>query len=417
MNTDEKLIEEMRSRMFTDEALVPEYTVPSPLLKPDGTKVASAYEWTNSQRRYVLGLFEEYMYGKIPPRPDEMRFEVLDIKDDALDGLAVRKQIRAHFKMSNGKSHHMDILLYLPKNAKGSVPAFLGLNFKGNAAGTFENDIPLSAPYVDPASNPRYIAPVGENTRGAQAGRWQLEMVLKRGYATATVYYGDIFPDLNEGFKDSIYAMFYDDAELGKKEKTFGAISAWAWGLSRAMDYLESDPAVDSRKVIVHGHSRLGKTALWAGANDPRFAMVISNDSGCAGAALKRRCFGENIEWLYYWRPYWFHHNYGKFSRREAELPVDQNMLLALIAPRPLYVASAEEDPGADPKGEFLSAVHSVEVYKLFGSNGLNTDRMPGVSEPVHADIGYHIRPGEHDITETDWRYFLDFADKTISCR
>ena len=319
MNTNEKLIEEMRLRMFVDEKMVPEYTVPSALLTSDGKNVDTAYDWMNSQRKYILGLFEEYMYGKIPGRPDEMRFELLNVKNDALNGLAIRKEVRAQFRMANGKSHKMDILLYLPKNAKGPVPAFLGLNFKGNAAATFEKDIPLSKPYVDPASNSHYIAPVDEDTRGAQAHRWQLEMVLKRGYATATVYYGDIFPDLNEGFKDSIYSLFYSEEELEKEEKTFGAISAWAWGLSRAMDYLESDTAVDSGKVFVHGHSRLGKTALWAGANDPRFAMVISNDSGCAGAALKRRRFGENIEWLSYWRPYSFHHKYGKFSRREDE--------------------------------------------------------------------------------------------------
>lgn len=407
----------MKSRIILDEKKVPHYTVPSALTAPDKGNVTTAFEWVNFQRKYILNLFEEHVYGTIPGRPDSVNFELLSLKENSLDGLAIRKEVRIHFMMANGKSHKMDLLLHLPKKAKLPVPVFLGLNFKGNAAVTYENDILLSEnKYVsDPSSEFCYMPPSDESTRGIQSNRWQLEKVIGRGYASATVYYGDIFPDSPDAFKDSIFALFHDDKELEKKDKTFGAISAWAWGLSRAMDYLENDPGLDGRKVIVHGHSRLGKAALWAAANDPRFALVISNDSGCAGAAFKRRCFGENIEWLSYWRPYWFHHNYQRFSRNEDKLPVDQHMLISLLAPRPVYIASAEDDLYSDPKGEFLSLVYATPVYKLFGSNGINTNIMPAVNSPVHADLGYHIRSGSHDLTEVDWNYFLDFTDKYFS--
>lgn len=410
------IIEEMKSRLIFDENKVPLYTVPSALITHDKKNVTTAFDWVNFQRKYIVDLFEEYMYGTIPGRPDSVVFKLLSLKDNALDGLAIRKEVRIHFMMSNGKSHKMDLLLHLPKKDKLPVPVFLGLNFKGNASVTYDKDIPLSenkhVSDPNPPSDRYYMPPVDESTRGDQYGSWQLKRVIERGYASATVYYGDIFPDSSYGFKDSIFALFHDDKELDEKDKTFGAIVAWAWGLSRAMDYIESDPSLDSRQVIVHGHSRLGKAALWAAANDMRFASVISNDSGCAGAAFKRRCFGESIEWLSYWRPYWFHHNYQKFSRKEDKLPVDQHMLISLLAPRPVYVASAEDDPNADPKGEFLSLVYASPVYKLFGSNGINTDIMPDVNTPVHADLGYHIRSGPHGLTGVDWKYFLDFTDK-----
>ena len=396
-----------------DEAKVPEYTLPDPLIDSHGKPVTDAKTWTDVRRPEILALFEKEIYGKAPGRPEALWFETALVDPDALDGRAVRKEVVVHFtKEANGPS--MRLMLYLPKNAKGPVPAFLALNFFGNHSIHPDPKITLSDRWM--RSNKKKGIKnhrATEASRGTSQSRWPVEKILDRGYALATIYYGDIDPDFNDGFQNGIHPHFYREGQTRPDPDQWGSISAWAWGLSRAMDYLETDPGINSRRVAVMGHSRLGKTSLWAGATDERFALVISNDSGCGGAALSRRKFGETYGFMKNVIGYWFCENWRKYADREDEMPVDQHMLIALMAPRPVYVASAVEDRWADPKGEFLSTLHASGVYELFGLKGVSADTMPEVDQPAdQGTIGYHVRQGRHNVTDFDWNQYLNFFDK-----
>lgn len=393
-----------------DETRVPHYTLPDPLRFSDGSPVRSARDWPR-RRAEILSLFEQHVYGRIPAgRPPGLRFEVLTQAEPALGGAAFRKQIRILF---SGKQDgpKMDLLLYLPPNSSRKAPVFLGLNFQGNH--TIRNDPGiLLNPNVerDRRASGRPLDRPPETLRGATASRWAVEKITSAGFALATAYYGDITPDRANAFAEGVHALFWRPGQTEPAADEWGAIGAWAWGLSRALDYLEQEPAVDARRVAVVGHSRLGKTALWAAAADTRFALAISNDSGCMGAALSRRRFGETVASISQTFPWWFCRNFLQYAGREDVLPVDQHELLALTAPRPLYVASAGEDLWADPRGEFLSAVHASPVWRLLGKKGFPATEMPPLHQPVMGDIGYHIRAGKHDVTDYDWEQFIAFA-------
>ena len=407
-------LSQRRSETNYDEQKVPEYALPDPLLMSDGTKVTNIQAWKTRRRPEVLEMFRTQVYGCAPiNQPEGITFKVFDHERRALGGLATRKQVAVNFT-GRQDGPGMDILIYLPNDKKKPIPTFVILNFGGNHTIHADPAIKLSGSWMRPGSGIVNNLATADS-RGKASSRFPVEEILKRGYGLATIYYGDIDPDFHDGFKNGVHAAF-DKLQGGKRvSDAWGSIGAWAWGLSRAMDYFETDTDIDHKLIIVLGHSRLGKTALWAGAKDERFAIVISNNSGCGGAALSRRKFGETVERINTSFPHWFCENFKKYNGKEEDLPVDQHMLIALIAPRPVYVTSADEDLWADPKGEFLACKHADAVYRLLGVEGLEADGMPGLDRPIKTGkIGYHVRSGGHNLTVFDWQQFMDFADKHL---
>lgn len=397
-----------------DEEKVPAYTLPDPLQGANGKRVTDRAAWMR-QRKVWLQLFADEVYGRMPGRPRNMHYQTTAVDSFALGGKAILKQVTIYFTRAL-PAPALHVLLFLPKAASGPAPIFVGLNFYGNQTVHSDTSIHITTHWTftneqKGLQNNRAT----ESSRGKDAGKWQVETIIDRGFGLATAYYGDLEPDHPEGWKAGIRNS--PGAELSIAANEWGAISAWAWGLSRMMDYLETEPAADAKKVIITGHSRLGKACLWAAANDERFAVIVSNNSGEGGAALSKRWFGETIERINTSFPHWFVPAYRKYNKNPGRLPVDQHILLALMAPRPLYIASASEDQWADPRGEFLSAKNAEPVYALFGKKGLGTRDMPGANSPVGKTIRYHLRDGKHDFTLYDWQQYLDFADKVFGRR
>ncbi|MDX1700001.1 MAG: hypothetical protein R3250_05245 [Melioribacteraceae bacterium] len=394
-----------------DESKVPKYKLPEILLTNSGERVTTLLEWENIRRPEILSLFEENVYGKTPELDLEVNYKIIKVVKDALNGKAILKELSVLFTDSENQLE-MNILIFLPHNRNGSSPIFLGLNFYGNHTIHNDTNITITNSWVrnnDDFGIQNNLA--NAKSRGVRITRWPVDRIIDRGYGIATIYYGDIDPDFDDGFSNGVHKF---DRKSEKNERNYwGSIGAWAWGLSRAMDYFETDDNIDHNHVILLGHSRLGKTALWAGAQDERFAAVISNNSGCGGAALSKRTFGETVGIINSNFPHWFCKNFKIYNDNEKDLPVDQHMLLSLIAPRPLYVASAEEDQWADPTGEFLSLKYSLEAYNLGQTKKVVFDNKPQINSPIIIDkIGYHIRSGKHDVTLYDWECFMDFAEK-----
>ena len=391
-----------------DESKVRSSILPDPLLLSNGQRVTSAALW-QKRRAELLGLFEANMYGRFPGRLPETRYEVTSVVKDALGGKAERKLITAFF--TNKKATRtMDILVYLPKQRRQPVPMFVGVNFRGNQTINSDPGIPISPKWAPFGPDRRAT----EATRGFQDKQWPVEHILDRGYGLATIYSADLSPDFSGGFDLGVQPLFHRDGRIGREPDEWGALCAWAWGLSRTMDYFETDHDIDAARVAVMGHSRMGKTALWAGAHDTRFAMVVSNCSGAGGATLARRRFGELVKDQGKTFPFWFCENFQKFADNEDALPMDQHELLALCAPRPLYIGVADQDLGSDPRGQFLAAVNASPVYKLLGTDGFGATEMPPVHKPIETTIGFHMRTGRHDITMYDWDRYLDFADQRM---
>lgn len=385
--------------------------LPNVLITENGNTVHNVDEWENIRRPELLQLFKREMYGEMPAIPANLSFKINESASNVFNGFAIRKQVRIFFTAAQNK-HFMDVLIYYPKNNHKPVPVFVGYNFAGNQSISDDKDILLTKSWVPAKTKGSVNNKVTDSARGIAAYDWPVEKILKSGYALATIYAGDVSPDFSDGFQDGIQSLF---PGLQNRGDCVSALSAWAWGLSRAVDYLEKDKAIDAKKIIVIGTSRMGKAALWAGATDPRFAMVISNESGAGGAKLFHHVGGEDTRNLCIRFPYWFCNNFLKYNGRDTLLPFDQHELLALIAPRPLYVASAVGSAITDSYGEFLSAKYASPVYNLYKKDGLRLADFPATNAPSFGTIGYHLREGNHGINLYDWEQFIAFADLHFS--
>ncbi|HZL29035.1 MAG TPA: acetylxylan esterase [Acidobacteriaceae bacterium] len=387
-----------------DEAKVGTYTLPDPLKLNNGKAVRDAKTWTTKRRPEIVKLFETQQYGIAPGRPVGESFEVIEKGTPALGGKAIRKQITIHLS-KDPAAPEIHLLVYLPAAASKPVPMFFSINF-----GAIQNavDDPGITPQKvwNPKTNTPIVPPAG---RGF--GRLNVEPFLDAGFGVATFYYGDVEPDYLNAAPNGIRARSMKPGQTEREPDAWGAIAAWAWGMSRVEDYFETDKSIDAKRVAIHGVSRLGKTVMWAGAHDERFAAVIASCSGEGGAALSRRDYGETIAHLtapsrY---PYQFAANYAKYGGFPDTAPMDANMLVALIAPRPLLLQTGNTDYWSDPKGEFLAEVAAGPVYKLLGKQDLGTDVWPAAKQPILHDLSYYMHDGGHGMVPTDWDIYLQF--------
>ncbi|MBE7169107.1 MAG: acetylxylan esterase [Williamsia sp.] len=393
-----------------DEDKVGTYTLPDLFTLRNGSKVNGAKEWTEKRRPEIVKLVEENQFGKMPPRPAGMHFLVFDKGTPAYDGKALRKQVTVYFTKDTS-DHKMDLLIYLPAKSNKPAPLLLIINFSANASAV--DDPGIKAGMVWNREGKKVPA-----AQGANFGKINVESFVSQGFGVATVYYGDIEPDFKTGLPYGIRKTYLKPGAAGVAPDEWGAISAWAWGLSRAMDYFETDKQIDAKRIALQGTSRLGKTVLWAGGHDTRFKMVIASCSGEGGAAISRRDYGENIKhmsdtsrYYYQFAPQW--HSYAADFNAS---PVDAHMLVALLAPRPLLLQTGDTDYWSDPKGEFLAAVAAEPVYKLFNKKGPGTDAMPAAGDQslLYNPLGYYMHAGGHGTIPADWPLFIEFMKKYL---
>lgn len=354
--------------------------IPDPLKILEGD--FTALHWKEKGRPKTLSIFAENVFGVTPKAHVASEWK-LNRESEALNGSAIRRE----YLLTLGGSLTARVLVYLPKSQK-PVAAFIGLNARGNH--TLEKDT--------------WITANGSTERGQASKRWPLKMIIENKRALVTVHCADFDPDEDDGFQNGVHALFPGERD----SQSWGTLGAWAWGLSRILDHLESVPEIDVKRVAAIGFSRLGKAVLWAGAQDERFAMVVSNTSGSGGAALSKRAQGETVGKITKSFPHWFCENFSSYAEKEEEMDFDQHQLLACIAPRPIYVGSASEDKWADPEGEFLTLIHAEPVYALFKDNPFEGETWPKPGTTVGGHLmRYHLREGRHDITSWDWEQYL----------
>jgi hypothetical protein len=382
------------------EEKVPAYTLPDPLKLANGDTVRDAGTWIKRRRPELLKAYETEIYGRVPASAPKVRFEVAEKDVPAFDGQARRSRIVAHY--GNGSDGPAaNLMLYVPANAKGPVPLVLHITFGGD---------PLLPPPPPPPGVPPGTPVRRFNDMGPAAD------VIARGYGYAIVRYTEIQPDRPNTQKDGVIGLALAPGQDKPAPDEWGTIAAWTWGLSRFLDFLETMPAVDAKRVAVVGHSRLGKTVLWAGATDPRFALVYSSQSGEMGAALSRRDFGETVDDMAANFGYQFAGNFQKYPGHWNEMPHEGHLLISLSAPRPVFVSGGSGDQWSDPHGMFLAMVAAGPVWRLLGKTDLGTTEMPALDVPVATGtLAFLNHNGPHVISPLDWKTFLDFADRQLN--
>jgi hypothetical protein len=392
-----------------DESKVGTYTLPDPLKLNNGQTVRDAKTWNEKRRPEIVEMFETQQFGRAPGRPKDESFDLVDKGTPAFDGKAIRKQVTINLS-KDPSAPKIHLLVYLPTPAKKPVPMFLSINFSAASSAVDDPGV-IPGEIWDPKTNTKI-----PGSQGRGFGKIPVTTFLDAGIGVATFYYGDVDPDYLKGFSNGIRAKYLKPGQTDRGPDDWGSISAWAWGMSRAQDYFETDKAIDSKRVAIHGISRLGKTVMWAGAHDQRFAAVIASCSGEGGAALSSRDYGETIAHLVEPTrfPYQFAANYAKYGGFPDKAPFDAHMLVALVAPRPLLLQTGNSDYWSDPKGEFLAAVAAGPVYKLLGKDPLDTDVWPAAKQPIFHDLAYYMHDGPHGMVPTDWDIYIQFLKQHL---
>ena len=367
-----------------DEAKVPAYTLPDPLVMANGARVTDAAAWRTRRRPEILKMYATEIYGRIPANTPKMTWEVTETDPAAKGGSATMRRVVGRIGTATD-APRVNMMVYTPAQAKGPVPLILIVNFGGGPPVAGRPQMAFSDPPAD---------------------------ILGRGWGYAMVGYQDIQPDRLNTFNEGVIGVTSRGGPVPAADE-WGAISAWSWGVSRIIDYFETDKSIDAKKIAVQGHSRIGKTALWASALDERIAAVYASCSGEMGAALARRDWGETVDDMAQNFPYWFAGNFQKYAGRWNDMPVDAHMLIALSAPRPVFITGGTADQWADPVGEFLAGVAAGPVYRLLGKQDLGTTKIPPLDTPLtKGDIGWHYHTGGHAATPADWKAFLEFVAK-----
>lgn len=392
----------------TDESKVVSYVLPDPLRLASGERVIDARTWTTKRRPEILRLFEQNQHGVTPSSQLAPRYHVLDTEVPGLGGLARRTQVRIRFSDA-ADTPTIRVLLYVPAVAKGPVPTLLHVGFAPAARMINETGLDVGMSW-NPNSKVRI--PDRDAPRHPCFPLEAFRFFIERGYGVAYVYYEDIEPDFQGGAKYGIRTLFGPQDEPRQPDE-WGAVAAWAWGISRVLDYLLTNPAVNGTKVGLSGVSRLGKAVLWAAATDERFALAIPMLSGEGGSTISRRNYGESIADLVDPNrfPYWFAPRYADFAFDVQNLPVDGHMLLSLLAPRPVLQITGSEDKWADPKGEFLASLAAKPVYELFGKQGVPMTDFPVPNTKLLHDMGYFIHDGPHMTFPVDFAVIAEFLE------
>lgn len=418
---------------YSEDKVAP-YTLPDPLVMADGRKVASSEMWFKERRPEILKFYENEIYGRVPETAPKVTWEVSETDPAARNGTAIMQHVvgRVGDKPDAPK---INMTVYRPANAKGPVPMLLSISFgfvpggRGPApakaaekSDAQKSDTAKAPEKSDAQKSDASKAEKSDAAKAPPAGRGPVfdstGEVLGRGWGYATLTYTDIQPDRLNSSNQGVIGLTLKEGETKPAGNEWGSISAWAWGISRAIDYFETDPSVNAKQIAITGASRLGKTVLWAAAEDQRVAAVFSVVSGEMGAALIRRDWGETLDDMAQNFPWQFCGNMQKWAGRWNELPVDQHMLIALSAPRPVYVNGGIGDQWSDPKGEFLSMVAAGPVYRLLGAKDLGVTEVPELDHPIASgDLAFHYHSSGHTAVPADWQTFLEFAQRHYDSR